>query len=549
MKVLLTDGGSKQTLGIVRSLGKLGYVVDCIGDSHSICGFSKYLTKISYPLEKFNEKFIQEFIDFIKKNDYDILIPIGGHSVKLISKYKKNLNKYVNIELADDKKINLCFNKLKLLNFANEKGINIPKIYDVKYIQKIKNQINYPIVIKEKTELSKIKPVYPKSFEELTDAIKNKSIKEMPIIQEYFRGNGVGFFALYDNGKLARYFMHKRLRETPRSGGASVSAISIYDSDIYNNGKKLLDSLNWHGIAMVEFKKNFETNEVKLMEVNPKFWGSHDLAIASGINFAEELIKMSFKNLDKQNLIYKTGIRFFWPLNGDVQNIFKKELKLKDILIDIINPKVNSNFMLSDFKPNLFAINSTIIKPILRRVFPLKFLSRNKKIGFFGALIRLITELSGIPILKYSKVNENLFIGMQHGKFGKIYLKIRGFKFLLNLRLEFDDKKENLTLDNYLHIPLKEFQAPTIDEIKDGVKFIKKSILSKKKIYIHCREGVSRAPTFACAYLIYEKNFTVEESIAEVKKNRFFINILENQISVLKDYSEMIKNKRLVDND
>ena len=250
---------------------------------------------------------------------------------------------------------------------------------------------------------------------------------------------------------------------------------------------------------------------------------------------------MSFKQLDKQKLIYKTGIRYFWPLNGDVQNIFKKNLDLRNIIVDIINPKVRSNFLLSDFKPNLFAINVTIIKPILRRVLPLKFLSRVKKIGVLGSMIRLITEFSGIPILRYSKVTENLFIGMQHGKLGKIYLKIKGFKSLLNLRLEFDDKKKNLTLENYLHIPLEEFQVPTINEIKDGVKFIKESILLKKKIYIHCREGISRAPMFACAYLIYDKDFTVEESIAEVKKNRFFINILENQINVLKEYSEIAK--------
>ena len=56
MKVLLTDGNFKHTLGIVRSLGASGYLVDCIGDKQSICRFSKYLRKVSYPLEKFNEE-------------------------------------------------------------------------------------------------------------------------------------------------------------------------------------------------------------------------------------------------------------------------------------------------------------------------------------------------------------------------------------------------------------------------------------------------------------------------------------------------------------
>ena len=50
--------------------------------------------------------------------------------------------------------------------------------------------------------------------------------------------------------------------------------------------------LKWHGVAMVEFKKKFLTNKLYLMEINPKFWGSHDLAIASGINFAKEYISI-----------------------------------------------------------------------------------------------------------------------------------------------------------------------------------------------------------------------------------------------------------------
>ena len=434
MKVLLTDGNFKHTLGIVRSLGASGYLVDCIGDKQSICRFSKYLRKVSYPLEKFNEEFITEFINFIEISDYDILIPIGGQSVQLISRYKEILSKYIKIELPDNEKINLCFNKLKLINFANEKGVKSPKTYEINNFEEIKNQISFPVVVKEKTELSKIKPIYPNNFNELRNIIEKKSKEEMPIVQEYFKGTGMGFFALYENGKLIRYFMHKRLRETPRSGGASVSAESVYDNDIYILGKKLLDSLNWHGVAMVEFKKNFQTNEVRLMEINPKFWGSHDLAIASGINFAEELIKMSFKTLDKKKLVYVIGKRFFWPLNGDVQNIFKKDFDFKNILIDIINPKVKSNFFISDINPNLFAIYKVIIKPVLRRILFLKFRSRVKKIGFYGALIRYFTELTGIPLLNYSKVNKNLFIGMQHGKIGKFYLKLKGFKYLINLR-------------------------------------------------------------------------------------------------------------------
>ena len=44
--------------------------------------------------------------------------------------------------------------------------------------------------------------------------------------------------------------------------------------------EKLLDSLNWNGPAMVEFKLDQNLNEYKLIEINPKLWGSLDLTIS-----------------------------------------------------------------------------------------------------------------------------------------------------------------------------------------------------------------------------------------------------------------------------
>ena len=36
---------------------------------------------------------------------------------------------------------------------------------------------------------------------------------------------------------------------------------------------------------MVEFKKDVRTGEYKLMEINPRIWGSMPLAIVSGVDF------------------------------------------------------------------------------------------------------------------------------------------------------------------------------------------------------------------------------------------------------------------------
>ena len=50
-------------------------------------------------------------------------------------------------------------------------------------------------------------------------------------------------------------------------------------------------ALAWHGVAMVECKRTPEGDFV-LMEINAKFWGSHDLALAAGVNFPGDLVAL-----------------------------------------------------------------------------------------------------------------------------------------------------------------------------------------------------------------------------------------------------------------
>ena len=62
---------------------------------------------------------------------------------------------------------------------------------------------------------------------------------------------------------------------------------------------------------------------------------------------------------------------------------------------------------------------------------------------------------------------------------------------------------------------------------------IKSQIDLDHKVYVHCREGVSRAVVFVVAYLILYKGHNTNSAIEFIKKRRPFINILENQKDAL----------------
>ena len=69
---------------------------------------------------------------------------------------------------------------------------------------------------------------------------------------------------------------------------------------------------------MVEFKTDPRDNQPKLMEVNPRWWGSLQLSILSGVDFPYLLYKLVTEGDVEPVLDYKVGVRCRWLLPGDI---------------------------------------------------------------------------------------------------------------------------------------------------------------------------------------------------------------------------------------
>jgi predicted ATP-grasp superfamily ATP-dependent carboligase len=154
--------------------------------------------------------------------------------------------------------------------------------------------------------------------------------------------------------------MHRRVREYPVTGGPSTTAESVRDPELEALGLRLLETLNWHGAAMVEFKKDSRDGEFTLLEVNPKFWGSLGLAIACGVDFPYLAARMAADGDVDAVSDYRLGVRFRWPLPDDVLHLLAKPRAVGSFLRDSIDRNVRSDISLRDPKPNLFQVLLTL---------------------------------------------------------------------------------------------------------------------------------------------------------------------------------------------
>ncbi|WP_247730480.1 carboxylate--amine ligase [Halovivax limisalsi] len=130
-----------------------------------------------------------------------------------------------------------------------------------------------------------------------------------PIYQAYVRTpHEYGFFALYDEGEPVATFQHRQRRGYSYAGGPSAFRESVDIPDLEAAGLALLDELDWHGLAMVEFLRDEATGEFKLMEINPRFWSSLPFSVQAGADFPSYYWDLSNGGCDPVGAAYDVGV-------------------------------------------------------------------------------------------------------------------------------------------------------------------------------------------------------------------------------------------------
>jgi len=354
MKVFVTDANFKHSLAAIRSLGKKGiYVVGGSSIKYGQSFYSKYCKqKVIYPNAKNEQAFVDFMLDFVKQNKLDVLLPIGYDANVVLSKYKGKFTSYIKIPIANYGSMKIASDKSKTVGFARELGMKTPLTFS--NIQEMPNNLHFPVVVKGAAGTGHLQ--YINSYRDLLR--KHGEIRD-GLIQEYIPGDGYGFFALFNRGEPRAVFMHRRIREYPITGGASTIAESIYDPKLEELGLRILKALDWHGVAMVEFKKDYRDGEFKLMEVNPKFWGSLDLSIVSGVDFPYLAAKMAVDGDIESVFKYKTGIKFRWLFADDILHLLADSRSIGNFITDFFDKRIKYNLWLNDIKPNLFQIAQT----------------------------------------------------------------------------------------------------------------------------------------------------------------------------------------------
>jgi predicted ATP-grasp superfamily ATP-dependent carboligase len=404
-RVLVTDGHFRKTLAVVRSLGRKGISVS-VGERTFLntSFFSKYCTRrLIYPSPRRSpDQFIEFLLKEIKENHYDCLFPMEEETLLLMAKYHSELSQYTCLLIPDLEKIEFVRDKRNLMQFAETHGIPVPRTHYlpptpepckvqgfgpesnevqgfgpesskvqgfgpesnevqgspapgmVQGLNHLLDKIPIPAVIKPRISSGSFGIVYVKKREDLIPSYQTVHAQyPFPIIQEWIPdGEGTfGFSALFDEASnIKAAFVHKKLRMYPIQGGPSTLREGIEHPQIMELGLSLLKSLNWVGVGMVEFKVDPRDGIPKLMELNPRFWGSLQLAIASGVDFPYLILRIARRESFEPILHYTVGKRCRWLLLGDILHFLNNpnRFRLRPSFFHFFDPNTSYDIISKD---------------------------------------------------------------------------------------------------------------------------------------------------------------------------------------------------------
>ncbi len=314
--------------------------------------FSRYCAgHIVYPSPtKHPDEFTAYVLDVVKCRDYDVIFPVTDATVIPIIKQKDEFSEHTIVPFADYQTVIKAIDKSQTLKIAMENNIPCPKTYftgcydDLEETLGVDVDMTYPVVVKPETAFGARGVFLCSSMDDLLERCEYVHDRYGPfLVQEYIpKGDEIGVYALFDfDSRCCALSVQRRIRSYPVSGGPSTLRETVRDDRAVKLADRLLTAMGWSGVAMVEFRVDPRDGIPKLMEVNPRFWGSLQLSILSGVDFPYLLYKLVTDGHLGSDLNYDVGVRCRWLLPGDILWFLSAPDKLRNLLEFV---KFNTNY-------------------------------------------------------------------------------------------------------------------------------------------------------------------------------------------------------------
>lgn len=298
-------------IGLVYEILEPGIYMDGIVDK---------VYQIPFPSNGFDS--MLERINHIHKiENIDVIIPNFDAEIMTFIKMKPFLKDMgIKIMIPDKDQFDERL-KGNLNEFGDKYKVNVPRseaAHSIKELEDIIEDMEFPVMIKGKFYDAYI----AHSLSQATEYFYKISAKwGTPIIvQQFIKGTEFNVTAIGDGkGKMIGAVSMRKTFITDK--GKAWAGISIDDPKLIQMAENIVSKSKWPGGLELELMKDDKTDELYLIEINPRFPAWVYLAVGCGQNHPEMLVKMALGETVEPMREYSVGkmfIRYSYDLICDL---------------------------------------------------------------------------------------------------------------------------------------------------------------------------------------------------------------------------------------
>jgi predicted ATP-grasp superfamily ATP-dependent carboligase len=337
IRVLIADGGHVLALPVARCLAMTGEVEAWLMLDHNPSPAWRTRHKAGF-IKMGSGAFAEEVLSAARQMRADVALAVSEDYILDLARNKEVLEKHVRVALVPHVAcMNTARNKTMLASFAARVGIPIPRTFIFNPADRVAFSpvgLRFPVLTKPALGGGGLGIELFDSPTGLMRFLDGPGSHSPCVVQEFIRGTDVDCSVICREGKILAYTIQRSLLPGSRPFMASGGVEFVHDAAVLAVVEQTMKNLAFDGVAHCDLRYDEEAGDVKLIEINPRFWGTLAASQRAGINFAAIMVSMAMglpvPKTDYRDgrhyssaVILKAALRspkLFWTLPGFWRN-------------------------------------------------------------------------------------------------------------------------------------------------------------------------------------------------------------------------------------
>ena len=291
-------GGGVTALSVARSLAAAGIDVHVLDVPHSPARVSRAVAEF---VDVGTKEPQERMLEWLQATDLEaVVLPSSDEGVELVARHRADIAAHGHhLAEGNDEVLLAMLNKVQTYDLARRHGIATPRIVrlgDEQGLAAALDQLEFPCVLKpDQSHLffrrggSGAKVVVVNDAAELRREFARVAAMGVEMfVTEVIYGESdefVSYFGYLDQeGESLVDFTKRKIRQSPPGFGIGTYHETTLDLEVAAAGLRFLRAVGLRGLGNVEFKRDARDGRLILIECNPRFTLSNELARIAGVD-------------------------------------------------------------------------------------------------------------------------------------------------------------------------------------------------------------------------------------------------------------------------